>query len=133
MLSGIPRPSLSLTTSTRTPRNIRDVAAVEPRANIVVNESVCFYGRSSNQRDCSLRVQDVSQSRTNNGVFNDRLVLMKGAGVAIGGDSGGGFSFGNTAFGSMKGFCQPNFPTRIAWSVADLYDEAIGVRVTCGC
>lgn len=113
--------------------NIRDVAAVEPRANIVVNESICFYGRSSNSRDCSLRVQDVSQACTNEGVFNDRLVMMNGRGVAIGGDSGGGFSFGNTAFGSVKGLCAPNFLNNLTFSVADLYDEAIGVRVTCGC
>jgi len=113
--------------------SIRDVAAVEPRANIAVNESICFYGRSSNQRDCSLRVQDVSQACTNNGVFNDRLVLMNGAGVATGGDSGGGFSFGNTAYGSMKGFCLPDFPNKVAFSVADLYDEAIAIEVQCGC
>ena len=112
---------------------IRDVAAIEPRANIVLNEAICFYGRTSNFRDCSLQVDDVSQSCTNNGVFNDRLVLMDGAGVAAGGDSGGPWFFGNRAYGSMKGFCLPNFPNQITFSVADLYDEALGVVVTCGC
>ena len=111
---------------------IRDVAAVEARGNITVGESVCQYGRSSNDRDCSLDVQDVSQACTNSGVFNNRLVLMNGD-TAIGGDSGGGWSFGNTAYGGHKGNCNPDFPNRDAWSVAALFDEAIGVRVTCGC
>lgn len=115
------------------PDIIRDVSAIEPRANIVLNESVCFFGRTSLDRDCSLQVADVSQSCTNAGVFNDRLVLMDGAGVAAGGDSGGPWFFGNKAYGSMKGFCQPNFPNQITFSVADLYDEAVGVVVTCGC
>lgn len=97
-----------------------------------MNESVCQYGRASNDRDCSLDVQDVSQACTNSGVFNDRLVLMDGE-TTIGGDSGGGWSYGNRAFGSTKGRCNPSFPDNDAWSVADLYDEAIGVRVTCGC
>ena len=111
---------------------IRDVAAVEPRANILVNEAVCQYGRSSDDRDCSLEVQDVSQSCTNGGVFNDRLVLMNGD-TGIGGDSGGPCSFGLTAFGGHKGNCAPDFPNLEVWSVADLFDEALGVRVTCGC
>jgi hypothetical protein len=111
---------------------IRDVAAVEPRANILVNEPVCQYGRSSNDRDCSLEVQDVSQSCTNGGVFNDRLVLMNGD-TGIGGDSGGPWSFGGTAFGLHKGNCAPDFAHLEVWTVADLLDEALGVRVTCGC
>lgn len=115
------------------PAIIRDVAAIEPRANIVLNEAICFFGRTSLDRDCSLQVDDVSQSCTNNGVFNDRLVLMDGAGVAAPGDSGGPWFFGNKAYGSMKGFCLPNFPNQITFSVADLYDEALGVAVTCGC
>lgn len=42
--------------------SIRDVSSVEARSNISVNESVCAYGRSSNYRDCSLQVRDVSQT-----------------------------------------------------------------------
>ena len=108
--------------------NIRDVTGVEPRANIVVGESVCYYGRASNFRDCSLEVRDVSEACTNDGVFNDRLVTMNGVGVLMGGDSGAGWSFGTIAYGSTKGICAP-FPGWAAWSVADLYDEAIFVRV----
>jgi hypothetical protein len=112
--------------------NIRDVAAIEPRANIVVGEGICVYGRMSNDRDCSLDVQDVSQACTNDGVFNDRLVMMDGV-TSVPGDSGGGWSFNFTAYGSVKGLCAPNFLNRETFSVADLYDEALGVRVTCGC
>lgn len=111
--------------------DIRDTTAIEARANISVNEAVCAYGRSSNDRDCSLSVQDVSQSCTNSGVFNDRLVLMDGD-TQIGGDSGGGWSFGTIAYGGHKGNCSPSFPDLEVWSVADLFDEAIGVRVVCG-
>lgn len=108
--------------------NVRYVKAVEPRASISAGESVCLYGRASNVRDCSLDVQNVSQACTNAGVFNDRLVLMDGD-VGINGDSGGGWSFNFTAFGSHKGNCNPDFPQQDTFSVADLYDEALGVRV----
>ncbi|MCH7229819.1 S1 family peptidase [Glycomyces sp. L485] len=103
---------------------LRDTTALEARANISVNESICVYGRSSNSRDCSLDVNDVSVSCTVSGVFNNRLVQMDGR-VVIGGDSGGGWSFGNRAYGSTKGYCGG----LDVFSVADLYDEAIGVTV----
>ena len=106
---------------------IRNVQALEARPNISVGETVCLYGRFSNSRNCTLEVQDVSQACTNGGVFNDRLVLMNGD-VGIPGDSGGGWSFNFTAFGSHKGNCA-DVPGREVFSVADLYDEAIGVRV----
>lgn len=107
---------------------IRDVTNVEARANIAVGEFVCQYGRASDDRDCSLAVQDVSQACTNSGVFNDRLVMMNGI-TAIKGDSGGGWSFGGFAYGSSKGGCLPDFLNNDTWSVADLYDEALGVSV----
>ncbi len=103
--------------------NIRNVNAVEARANITLGETVCVYGRNSNSRDCSLDVEKLSHSCTVSGVYNDRLVRMNGH-VTTGGDSGGGWSLGNRAYGSTKGNCGGN-----VWSVADLYDEALGVRV----
>ncbi|MEE8525355.1 MAG: hypothetical protein V3T72_15570 [Thermoanaerobaculia bacterium] len=75
-----------------TATSIRDVAAVEPRANITVGEAICVYGRSSNSRDCSDTVFRTSISCTNSGVFNDRLVAMNTTRTTIGGDSGGGWS-----------------------------------------
>lgn len=111
---------------------IRDVGAIEARASISVNEVVCAYGRSSNDRDCTLEVQDASHACTDSGVTANRLVVMNGD-TQIGGDSGGGWSVGSRAYGSHYGNWTPDFPSRDAWSVADLYDEALGVRVTCGC
>ncbi|MGH3647317.1 MAG: hypothetical protein ACRDTM_09090 [Micromonosporaceae bacterium] len=105
--------------------DLRNVNAVEPRANITVGESICSYGRSSNVRDCSLDVAQTSWSCTVSGVTNNRLVRMNGVGSTIGGDSGGGWSFNFTAYGSHKGKCSTN----AVFSVADLYDEALGVRV----
>ena len=119
-----------------TATSIRDVASVEPRANITVGEAICVYGRSSNSRDCSHRVLRTSISCTVSGVFNDRLVGMDAWNTTIGGDSGGGWSFNFTAYGSTKGVCTINGALRNVFSVADLYDEALGVNVmtgpTCG-
>jgi hypothetical protein len=109
--------------------DIRDVSSVEPRANITVGEAVCVYGRSSNARDCSHTVLRTSISCTNSGVFNDRLVAMNAKNTTIGGDSGGGWSFGLKAYGSHKGGCTVNGAVRNVFSVADLYDEALGVTV----
>ncbi|TQV86288.1 hypothetical protein FKG94_01695 [Exilibacterium tricleocarpae] len=107
-----------------TAASIRDVTSIEPRAGISVGESICFYGRSSNSRDCSFDVSATSVSCTVSGVFNDRLVRMNGN-SAIGGDSGGGWSFNFRAYGSVKGICGGGS----VFSVADLYDEALGVTV----
>ena len=99
---------------------VRDVAAVEPRANIAIGEAICVYGRASNSRNCSLVVE-------NPNVFcglPQKLVQMNGA-VTIGGDSGGGWTNVNTAYGGHYGICF----NKSSFSVADLFDEAINVRV----
>lgn len=100
--------------------NIRDVQAVEPRANIAVNEFVCVYGRSSNQRNCNMQVRDVSIACGN----LNRLVQMD-EGFVIGGDSGGGWSFNFTAYGETFGSCD----ALDSWTVADLFDNALGIFV----
>lgn len=100
---------------------IRDVAAVEPRANIAVGETICVYGRASNHRDCSLEVENPDVFC---GFPQQKLVQMNGA-VTIGGDSGGGWSFNFTAYGGHFGLCF----NKSSFSVADLFDEALGVAV----
>jgi streptogrisin C len=45
--------------------------------------------------------------------------------TSVVGDSGGGWSYGSKAYGSQKGHCA----SKDAWSVADLFDEALGVKV----
>jgi streptogrisin C len=101
--------------------SIRDVSAVEPRGNISVNESICFYGRSSNHRDCSLEVENPDVFC---GFPQQKFVQMNGS-VTLGGDSGGGWSFNNTAYGGHYGLCFG----KSSFSVADLFDEALGVTV----
>ena len=108
--------------------DLRQVNAVEPRASITVGEAICVYGRSSNSRNCSTNVLRTSVSCTVDGVFNDRLVAMDAA-VTVGGDSGGGWSFGTTAYGSHKGRCSFDGAVRNVFTVADLFDEALGVTV----
>lgn len=103
---------------------IRQVFSLEPRSGISVNEVVCQYGRASNFRDCGLHVYDVTIECTLSGVYNNRLVQMNAI-TSTFGDSGGGWFYDNKAYGSQKGWCQ----NRDAWSVADLYDEALGVNV----
>ncbi|MBU2704839.1 hypothetical protein KCM76_02535 [Zooshikella marina] len=104
--------------------NIRNVTALEARANISIGESICMFGRSSNKRDCSLDVSATSVSCTFNGISTQRLVRMDGD-VTIGGDSGGGWSFNYKAYGSHVGDCGG----LNVFSVADLFDEALGVTV----
>lgn len=114
--------------------NIHDVSSIKPRGQIAIGNILCSYGRTSEVRDCSLRVQDVSQSCTNDDVFYDRLVLMNGlTPIRQGGDSGGPWYFGNQAWGLIKGRCPPTFNHLESFTVADLLDEALGVRVACGC
>lgn len=96
---------------------------LEVRSAISENETVCQYGRASNYRDCDLDVFDVSISCTNNGVFNNRLVQMDAI-TSIPGDSGGPWFYDYKAYGSQKGHCA----SKDAWTVAALYDEALGVE-----
>ena len=93
---------------------------------------MCFYGRNSNSQDCSLSIEDVSQTCVNNGVANDRLVMMNNAGVAVPGDSGGPWFFGTKAYGISKGFCFPDFPNRVSFSSVSRVVEALNVEIVCG-
>lgn len=100
---------------------IRDVVAVEPRANISVGEPICFYGRGSNHRDCSLEVENPNVFC---GIGPQKLVQMNGD-ITEGGDSGGPWYFGLTAFGGHKGNCF----SKSSFSLAALFDEALDVTV----
>lgn len=106
--------------------DIRKVRSIEPIGNIVVGEPICFYGRFSNRRDCSLRVQNTSTSCN----FNDgsgwtgNLIQMNGN-VTASGDSGGGWSWGTRAYGSHVGYCSG----KNVFTPVDLFDEGMGVRV----
>ena len=102
---------------------IRDVNAVEPAANIVVGESICLYSRVQGVRDCSADVNNPNIACTTSSGTSYKLVQMDGT-VDVTGDSGGGWSWSNTAYGGHKGNCSGS-----AFSVADYFDEAIGIGV----
>ncbi|MBF9131564.1 hypothetical protein I0C86_21735 [Plantactinospora sp. S1510] len=109
---------------------IRDIASVEPQSGITVGEAVCVFGRSSNVRGCGTTVTYPISSCTLDGFTYGQLAAMSGPGTIAAGDSGGGWSFDWTAYGSTTGWC--NFGDNIGravWSAADRYDEALGVSV----
>lgn len=99
---------------------IRDVGAIEPAAGISENEAICVYGRASPTRDCSLSVLNVSIACGN----LNRLVQMNGD-TQVGGDSGGPWYFGTTAFGGHFGNCGG----LDSFSKASFFDEALGISV----
>lgn len=103
---------------------LRDVEWVEFHSNFSLNEQICVYGRSRNVRDCSARIADLSVQCGG----ADRLVRMNKE-VVVGGDSGGGWSWNQTAYGSTVGNCWGGS----VFSVADYYDEALGVHVRTKC
>lgn len=103
----------------------RSVYSVEPTYSTVIGESICFYGRFSNSRNCNFDVEKLWVSCTVGGYSNSSLVQMNGN-SAIPGDSGGGWSWGTRAYGSVKGTCSAG---KAVFSHAGLYQKAIGVSV----
>ncbi|WP_100446976.1 chymotrypsin family serine protease [Glycomyces xiaoerkulensis] len=106
------------------PNYRRDTLSVEPWWGFSVGESICIFGRSTGSRQCSLDVQNPWWSCTLGGYYTQSLVRMDGD-VTIGGDSGGGWSWNNRAYGSHVGDCS----WQNVFSRADDFDEAIGVTV----
>lgn len=114
-----------------TATTVADVVSVEPWSAMSIGEGVCFYGRSSNDQDCTLDIAATSISCTDpdTGLTASRLVKMNAV-TTVGGDSGGPWFSAGRAYGSEKGHCsQPNGVLGDAFSVADLFDEALGVSV----
>ncbi|MEU5156646.1 hypothetical protein [Glycomyces sp. NPDC021274] len=102
----------------------RTTTSIEPAAGLTTGESICVYGRSTNERDCSALVLRPSLTCTINGVSTDRLVQMNKH-VTTGGDSGGGWSHGNRAYGSHVGRCSGDSVfTPVAY-----FPNALGVSV----
>lgn len=114
-----------------TASTVADVVSVEPWASMSIGEGVCFYGRFSNSQNCSLDIAATSISCTDpdTGQTASRLVKMNGV-TTVGGDSGGPWFSAGRAYGTQKGHCShPNGVNGDAFSVADLFDEALGVTV----
>lgn len=85
--------------------DLRTVHAIQSVGSIVVGEPLCLYGRASNQRDCSRRVQTTSMTCSfGEAGVTGKLVQMDGEAGTFG-DSGGGWSWGTRAVGSHVGLC----------------------------
>ena len=64
--------------------------------------SVCVYGRGSNSRNCNHTVEAVAVCIQSGGVWVCNLARTDNH-TTTGGDSGGGWSLGNQAWGVHKG------------------------------
>jgi hypothetical protein len=103
--------------------NVRDVAAI---ANPVDGQRVCRFGHNQGT-DCAY-VQDLSFCLSYEGYNHCRLVRMD-RDTAGGGDSGGPWYYGNTAYGIHGGQIDTWLGTRDFWSRVTYLDEALGVTV----
>lgn len=76
---------------------IRDVTGIKT-TNTMVGSAVCFYGRASNVRTCDHEIEAIDVNVMMDGTLvGDQARASNDS--AIGGDSGGGWSVGNTAWG----------------------------------
>lgn len=104
----------------------RDVSAL---ANPVSSQRICRFGQKSGAH-CST-VKDTSMCATINGVQACRLVEMNSH-SASGGDSGGPWYYGGTAYGFHKGYVSCGFlwlSKCSIWSRVTYIDDALNVRV----
>lgn len=107
---------------------LRNTNSVESIVSISIGESVCLYGRTSNSRDCSSVIASTSWSCSIAG-FDVGSMARTNQDIGVGGDSGGGWSYSTTAYGGHVGWCPHNGSTFDVFTIADLFDEALGVQV----
>ena len=87
--------------------SIRDVTGTRS-TNTMVGNSVCVYGRSSNVRTCNHTVQAVGLTINDGTRTITQMARSNNATSIILGDSGGGWSWNNTAWGVTHGFDASN-------------------------
>ncbi|WP_106363069.1 hypothetical protein [Glycomyces artemisiae] len=102
----------------------RDTLSIERWWEVSVGESICVFGRKTDVRRCSIGVQNVFYSCTLEGYLTESMIRMKDA-YTVKGDSGGGWSYQNRAFGSHVGLCGG----KSVFTLADDLDHALGVTV----
>jgi streptogrisin C len=107
--------------------NIRDVSSVVSTAGFVVNGTHCVYGRASNNRECD-QVYSTWAITFVGGTLIDRLVMMDDDNT-VPGDSGGNWSYSNTAAGIHQGDVWLPFKQHNVFSKASLLPSALGVSV----
>jgi len=103
---------------------VREVQSVATAAKIKINTKICIYGLGTNSRDCSARVLEINFDCVTPSYTKGNLVKMNKH-ITTGGDSGGGWSFNNTAFGSHVGVCEG----MSVFTPAHQFNDAIGVTV----
>lgn len=102
---------------------LRDVTGIKSTSTMVGN-SVCVYGRSSNVRTCNHVVKAVNLTIGSTGK------LARATNVStIGGDSGGGWSLNNTAWGVHKGIGSSNNVMYSYFTPAQAAQSALNVTI----
>ena len=105
---------------------LRTATELEDYGGHAVIDMVCGYGRVSNSRQClPILWKNISCTDSDTDVTVHRMVVLDGEFLDPG-DSGGGWSFSERAYGGHYGNCGGD---RDTYSVADLFDEALGVSV----
>ena len=107
---------------------LRNTNAIEVTVDMSLNEIVCLYGRSSNDRDCSSQIKSTSWNCTIDGHVIRQMVRTN-KDIGEGGDSGGGWSSSTTAYGSHVGWCDTSAGTRDVFTPVYLFPNALGVDV----
>lgn len=108
----------------------RVVNAIEAQSAISVNELICTYSLYSQppEPNCTARVDQPKWGCTSGGVTMHQFVLMDRV-VATYGDSGAPWWVNSRAYGSTYGECDSGPFNQELFSVADLYDEALKIKV----
>ncbi|MFC6018150.1 hypothetical protein ACFP2T_18315 [Plantactinospora solaniradicis] len=106
---------------------IRDVTGVRALADMMIGDQACVFGRSTGLRRCST-IADLDVSVSDSRGTSHRQVAVA-ANIAQSGDSGGPWFVSTLAFGTHVGNAELNDATVSIFSVADLFDEALGVTV----
>ena len=82
---------------------LRDVESTKATLWMSVGDSVCVYGRSSNVRVCTHTIDAKNVTVVYTGGLTIRKLVRMNGDSTIGGDSGGGWSWGTKAWGVHSG------------------------------
>lgn len=103
--------------------SIRDVSGV---ASPLVNHHLCRFGHATGAQCAEVENNSICSTTSAGTACN--LTRMKNR-EAAGGDSGGPWYYGNTAYGFHKGSVSTALGTRDVFSKVTLIDDALGVVV----
>lgn len=101
----------------------RDVSSI---ASPLVNQRLCLFGQKTKAHCAEVENNNICSTTSAGTACN--LTRMKND-LAEGGDSGGPWYYGNTAYGFHKGSVSTALGTRDVFSKATLIDEAMNVYI----